>query len=303
MTTSVYLDNNATTAPLPEVTDAVQLAMQSLWGNPSSIHRVGQEARHQVDLARENIASLINAAPSELIFTSGGTEAANLAIKSACCARPDCKVIVTSKIEHAAVGEMIELLGEDGREVVYLDNDCNGVICLRHLEELLQQRASEIALVSIMWCNNETGVIEPIEEACALCHQYDVLLHSDATQWVAKMPVDVHVVPIDLMSFAAHKFHGPKGVGALYVRKELEVAALVTGGPQERGRRGGTENVPAILGFGVAAKSACDWLTEENIAKMNTIRDKFEHHVLERIPNAHINSIGATRAWTTSSTL
>ncbi|HIB01894.1 MAG TPA: aminotransferase class V-fold PLP-dependent enzyme, partial [Phycisphaerales bacterium] len=146
-----------------------------------------------------------------------------------------------------------------------------------------------------------TGVIEPIEEACALCHQYDVLLHSDATQWVAKMPVDVHVVPIDLMSFAAHKFHGPKGVGALYVRKELEVAALVTGGPQERGRRGGTENVPAILGFGVAAKSACDWLTEENIAKMNTIRDKFEHHVLERIPNAHINSIGATRAWTTSS--
>ena len=187
MTTSVYLDNNATTAPLPEVTDAVQLAMQSLWGNPSSIHRVGQEARHQVDLARENIASLINAAPSELIFTSGGTEAANLAIKSA-CSRSVFKVIVTSKIEHAAVGEMIELLGEDGREVVYLDNDCNGVICLRHLEELLQQRASEIALVSIMWCNNETGVIEPIEEACALCHQYDVLLHSDATQWVAKMP-------------------------------------------------------------------------------------------------------------------
>ena len=297
----IYLDNNATTQPLPEVTDAVMEAMDTLWGNPSSIHRVGQEARQRVDLAREEVAILVGAKPSHITFTSGGTEAANLALQTACAAKPNRKVIVTSQIEHAAVGEMADRLTEEGMEVIRLRNDSNGVICMDHLQEVLEQRAKEIAVVSLMWCNNETGVIEPIEKATELCHQHDVLIHSDGTQWVAKMPVDIQQVPVDLLSFAAHKFHGPKGVGALYARIGLAISPLVTGGPQERGCRGGTENVPSILGFGVAAKSAKEWLIAENISEMEITRDKFESNLLSKLPTLNINSKGAKRAWTTSS--
>ena len=299
--TSIYLDNNATTAPLPTVTEAVLHAMETLWGNPSSIHRIGQEARQQVDLAREEIANLVGAKPAQITFTSGGTEAANLAIQTACQARPERNVLVTSELEHAAVGEMIDNLCEGGMEVVRLRNDSNGVFCMDHLRELLENRADEIAVVSLMWCNNETGVIEPIEKTAELCTLHDVLLHSDGTQWVAKMPVDVEEIPVDLLSFASHKFHGPKGVGALYSKAGLSIAPLVTGGPQERGRRGGTENVPAILGFGVAAREAREWLTEVNISAMESLRDGFEAEVLSALPQAHINSGGAKRAWTTSS--
>jgi cysteine desulfurase len=298
---SIYLDNNATTKPLPSVTEAVLFSMETLWGNPSSIHRFGQEARQQIDLAREEVAKLINVSPSQITFTSGGTESANLAIQTACATNPDRKVIITSQIEHAAVGEMMDRLVEDGMEVILLHNDGDGVICMEHLEEVLHKRSGEIAVVSLMWCNNETGVVEPLEKAVELCHANDVLIHSDGTQWVAKMPVDLQQVPIDLLSFAAHKFHGPKGVGALYARTGLTISPLVTGGQQERGRRGGTENVPSILGFGVAAKEARDWLTNENISAMEKLRDAFESKLKEVIPSSHINSQGAKRAWTTTS--
>ena len=297
----IYLDNNATTQPLSEVNSAVMNAMQTLWGNPSSIHRIGQEARLQVDLARDEVAKLIGAKPAQITFTSGGTEAANVAIQTALAVRPERKLCITSHLEHAAVGELLETLSENGVEVIRLRNDCNGVFCMDHLEELLKTRSPEIALVSLMWCNNETGVIEPIQQASKLCKAHDVLLHSDGTQWVAKMPVDIEEIPIDMLSFASHKFHGPKGVGALYVRTGLKVAPLVTGGPQERGRRGGTENVPAILGFGVAAREAREWLTDVNISAMESLRDGFEAQVLSALPHAHINSGGAERAWTTSS--
>ncbi|MBL6997826.1 MAG: cysteine desulfurase [Phycisphaerales bacterium] len=299
--TSIYLDNNATTKPLPSVTESVLKAMESIWGNPSSIHRIGQEARHQVDVARESVAKLINCSPSEITFTSGGTEAANLAIWTACSAKPDRKVLVTSQLEHAAVGEMMDQLAEKGMEVVYLKNDNQGLMDMVHLKELLETRSDEIAVVSLMWCNNETGVIEPIEKASELCREFGVLLHTDGTQWVAKMPVDVHQVPVDLLSFAAHKFHGPKGVGALYARTGVTVAQFVTGGPQERGRRGGTENVPSIMGFGVAAIEARDWLTNENISAMEKLRDAFETKLKEVLPASHVNSQGAPRAWTTTS--
>ena len=299
----IYLDNNATTKPLQEVTDVVLFAMDENWGNPSSIHRIGQEARHQVDLARESVAKLIGATPAEITFTSGGTEAANLAIQTACDLHPDKKVLITSQLEHAAVGEKADSLAECGMEIIRLRNCSNGVMCMEHLRELLEQRAAEIALVSLMWCNNETGVIEPIEEATRLCHEHGVLIHSDGTQWVAKMPVDVAQVPGDLLSFAAHKFHGPKGVGALYTRKGITVSPLVTGGPQERGRRGGTENVPAILGFGVACKSAIAWLTSENIEAMEANKAVFEDALQAALPEIQINSSGAARAWTTSSIL
>lgn len=300
----IYLDNNATTEPLAEVTQSVQAAMESLWGNPSSIHRVGQEARHQVDLAREAVAALVCASPAEITFTSGGTEAANLAIQTACKANPDRNVIITSKLEHAAVGEWLDVCEQNGIEIIRLENDDNGVIDMSQLQKLLEVRASEVAVVSLMWCNNETGVIEPIQTACNLCHKHGVLIHSDGTQWVAKMPVDIREstgVPVDMLTFAAHKFHGPKGVGALYTRKGLAVAPLVTGGPQERGRRGGTENVPAILGFGVAATEAAKWLQPENIQHMEQLRENFELLITQEHKNVHINSRGAPRAWTTSS--
>ncbi len=297
----IYLDNNATTQPLPSVTKAVMSAMETLWGNPSSIHRIGQEARHKVDLAREEVAKLICAKPAQITFTSGGTEAANLAIQTACAACQERKILITSQIEHAAVSEMMDRLVEDGMEVIRLRNDNHGVFCMEHLQELLEEQASEIAVVSLMWCNNETGVIEPIDRAAKLCHQHGVLIHSDGTQWVAKMPVNVQDVSVDLLSFAAHKFHGPKGVGALYTREGLLVSPLVTGGPQERGRRGGTENVPSIMGFGVASTEAIEWLTEENISSMESLRDAFEILVRAKFPQAHINSFGAPRAWTTSS--
>jgi len=300
-TTRIYLDNNATTQPLPSVTEAVMLALETIWGNPSSIHRIGQEARHKVDLAREQVADLIGAKPAEITFTSGGTEAANLAIQTACASKPNQKLLVTSQIEHAAVGEMMERLEQEGMEVLHLRNDNNGVFCLEHLQEILEERGKEIAVVSLMWCNNETGVIEPIEKASALCQKYDVLLHSDGTQWVAKMPVDVHDVPIDLLTFAAHKFHGPKGIGALYTRTGITVSPLVTGGPQERGHRGGTENVPSIMGFGVASEEARAWLTVDNINSMESQRDQFEQLVRAKFPMVHIYSSGAPRAWTTSS--
>ena len=299
--TRIYLDNNATTQPLPTVTEAVMLALETLWGNPSSIHRIGQEARHKVDLAREQVADLIGAKPAEITFTSGGTEAANLAIQTACASKPNQSVLVTSQIEHAAVGEMMDRLKLEGMEVVHLRNDNNGVFCLEHLQQILEERADDIAVVSLMWCNNETGVIEPIQKATELCHTHDVLLHTDGTQWVAKMPVDVQDVQVDLLTFAAHKFHGPKGVGALYTRTGLTVSPLVTGGPQERGRRGGTENVPSIMGFGVACEEAVAWLTKENITDMESLRAQFEQLVRANFQSIHIYSSGAPRAWTTSS--
>ncbi len=299
----IYLDNNATTKPLTEVNEVVLSAMNENWGNPSSIHRIGQEARRQVDLARESVAKLIGAMPAEITFTSGGTEAANLAIQTACDTHRDRKVIVTSHLEHAAVGEKADALAECGMEVIRLRNCSNGVMCMEHLKEVLEERASEIALVSLMWCNNETGVIEPIEKATELCHKHDVLIHSDGTQWVAKMPVNVQDVPVDLLTFAAHKFHGPKGVGALYARRGITVSPLVTGGPQERGRRGGTENVPSILGFGIACESAIEWLSEENIKAMEANKALFEDTLKEAMPEISVNSSGADRAWTTSSIL
>ena len=300
-TTSIYLDNNATTQPSELVNEIVQSTMKVHWGNPSSIHRVGQEARQIVDLAREHVANLIHALPAEITFTSGGTEAANLALYSACQSRPDRKLIVTSQLEHAAVSEMADAFAEQGVEVVRLNNDEHGIVSMQELESILKDRAQEIAIVSLMWCNNETGVIEPVEIASKLCKQYDVLIHSDATQWVAKHQVDVQKVQIDFLTFAAHKFHGPKGIGALYSKNGILVSPLVVGGPQERRRRGGTENVPAIAGFGVAAESARDWLTHENITSMLELRDHFEAQLMHRLPEIKINSSGAPRAWTTTS--
>ncbi|MDP6602099.1 MAG: cysteine desulfurase family protein [Phycisphaerales bacterium] len=297
----IYLDNNATTRPLPEVVDAVQQGLERCWANPSSIHRAGQEARQRVDRARESVAALVGAKTPDITFTSGGTEAANLAILAALRARAPRRLVVTSAVEHPAVGELLETLRSRADiEPLEIENDEDGVVSPDHLRQMLEERGEEVALVSIMWCNNETGVIEPIEELAGICHERGIPLHSDGTQWVGKMPVNVTEVPVDLLSFASHKFHGPKGVGALYSRPGFAPTPAVIGGPQERRRRGGTENVPGILGFGVAAQLAKDWLTEEHIAERMRIRDDFEQQLLDRIEGLYVHSASSPRAWTTS---
>lgn len=297
----IYLDNNATTRPATEVVRAMTAALERSWENPSSVHRPGQAVRQQIELARNEVCELLGCHDRELLFTSGGTESANLALRSALARDPSSRrVLITTKLEHSAVRETAQSLGESGAEVIWLRTDGEGRVDLDHLRELLSSRASDIALVSVMWANNETGIIEPVAEIGALCREHGVLFHTDATQWVGKMPVDVSALPIDLLSFSAHKFHGPKGIGGLYIRRGVRIRPLITGGPQERERRGGTENVPGIIGMGAAAKLAREWLADEtHRAKQTALRDRFEQGVLARVKDASINSAGAERLWNT----
>lgn len=293
----IYLDNNATTCPAPEVIAAVHEALVNCWGNPSSIHRIGQVVRRKLDLARESVAQLIGCKDRDLIFTSGGTEAANLAIFGSIRASDDNpphkrRVFVTTSIEHSAIREAAKRLTEEGYESVFLPNDENGVIDVGALSELLQHRANQIALVAVMWVNNETGVIQPIEKIAALCAEHGVRFYTDATQAVGKMPVNVSQLPIDLMSFAAHKFHGPKGAGALYVKPRTRLVPMTLGGPQERNRRGGTENVPGLIGMGVAADLARAWLQTDERHRMAAMRDDFERKCLRAVDCATINGAG-----------
>lgn len=296
----IYLDNNATTQPAPEVVHAMLGALRDDWANPSSIHRPGQRVHQRMELARESVAKLIGCSERDLIFTSGGTEAANLAILGSLRAQPDRKVIVTSRIEHGAVRTFSTRCAAEGCEVIWLPNDSDGVVDVNALAELLAKRANEIAIVSIMWTNNETGVIQPIEKIGRMCRDAGVRFHTDATQWVGKMPTNVSTMPIDLMNFASHKFHGPKGIGALYVRPRVRLIPLVVGGSQERSRRGGTENTPGIIGMGVAAELAMKWLTSDGLQRIARLRDRFERAVLEAIPGSVVNSGGAQRGWGTS---
>ena len=296
----IYLDNNATTRPAPEVIDAMCQALRDDWANPSSIHRPGQAVRRKVDLARQSIAQLIGCNDRDLVFTSGGTEAANLAVRGSLQAQPDRRVIVTSAVEHSAIRELCTRLGEQGVEVIRLPNDDDGVVDVAALESLLADRADEIALVAVMWCNNETGVIQPVERIGSLCREHGVRFYTDATQWVGKMPVDVSGMPIDLLSFASHKFHGPKGVGGLYVRPRMRIMAQTIGGPQERERRGGTENVPGIIGMGVAATLARTWLQTDERDRLASMREAFERRILETVEDTVLNGINAPRNWNTS---
>ena len=301
----IYLDSNATTEPAPEVVDAVARAMRDTWANPSSVHRAGGEAKRVVELARESVARLVGCQERELVFTSGGTEGANLAIRGTlehlATTDPARRVLVTTRFEHSAVRELAQRLEQRGTEVVWLAGapHAPGTPDLDALEALLAARADEIALVSLMWANNETGAVTDIARAGASCRQAGVRFHTDATQWIGKMPTDLAALQLDLASFAAHKFHGPKGVGALYLRRTVRITPQTFGGPQERERRGGTENVPAIAGLGVAADLARTWLSGDGAARGAALRDRFEHAVAARtgaIAHAH----GAPRLWNTT---
>lgn len=308
--TPIYLDHNATTYPWPEVVERMESASRELWANPSSVHRFGQRVRHEVELARESVCGLINCDPAELVFTSGGTESTNLAIHGTLdrLRRTGFKrqVIMTSTVEHSAVREPIDEAEETPEfTIIRIGVDRNGSIKLDDYETAVRNHAGRIGLISIQWANNETGVIQPLERLVAIAKEADAraVFHTDAIQWVGKVATDVQTIAVDLMSFAGHKFHGPLGAGGLFVRRGLRIRPQQRGGPHERERRGGTENVPAILGLGVAAELARKRLDDgQLIERTRTLRDAFETRILDEIAGTSINGRDARdgRLWNTT---
>jgi len=307
----IYLDNNATTQPAEEVVVAIEKSLRENWGNPSSLYIGGARAREAVELARQQIAQLVGCSPREIILTSGGTESCNLALAGSLSGflAADAglrKVIVTTRFEHSAVRECVQELvnrfANEGAEVVWIEGGRDGVIDPKTLEHLLQKRAREIAIVSVMWVNNETGVLQPIAQLGSMCRKYGVRFHTDATQWVGRMPTDLSSIEVDLLTLSAHKFQGPKGVGALYCRRGTMLRSAMIGGPQERDRRGGTENVSGIIGMGVAAELALRWLNEEPIPWLHfeSMRNRFEELVCAGVPNAIVLANQNLRVWNTS---
>lgn len=280
----IYLDNNATTRPAPQVVEAMMPYLSEWYGNPSSVHRFGQRSRQAIDAARAQAAAAIECAESELLFTGGGTESINTALRGLLAARSPRKRIVTSTVEHSATRELCAQLAREGAEVVEVPVDREGALDLDRLREAVDENT---ALATIMWANNETGVLFPVGEIARICRVARVPFHCDGTQAVGKIPVNVADQVIDAMSFASHKFHGPKGVGGLFVRRGLRIRPLLIGGPQERSRRGGTENVPGIVGMGAAAELAVAALPE--MRRVAELRDRLERGILARIDDAHVN--------------
>lgn len=301
----IYLDSNATTRPAPEVLEAMTRALRDEWGNPSSVHRSGGEAKRTVELARESVARLVGCQEREIVFTSGGTEGANLAIRGTlehfASTAPNRRLLVTTAFEHSAVREFAQRIEKRGGAVAWLASDPRipGTPDLGALDDLLSKRADEVALVSLMWANNETGAVTDIARAGAICREHGVRFHTDATQWIGKLPTDLAAQQVDLASFAAHKFHGPKGVGALYSRRTIRTEPQSIGGPQERDRRGGTENVPGIAGMGAAAELARAWLSSDGIARGRALRDRFEQAVTDATGGT-VHARGIERLWNTS---
>lgn len=292
----IYLDNNATTQPLPEVREAMARIQREVYANPSSIHQFGQTARHCVELAREQVARLIGASPREIVFTSGGTESINLAIRGALRAHPARRRIVTTRVEHSAVLRVVEHLADEGYEVGYVSVDDQG-----RIDEAEWQAAltPETALATILHANNETGVIWDVAALAEAAARAGALVHVDAVQSAGKLPIDVSQWPVHLASLSAHKFHGPKGVGALYIRRRTRIHPEIVGGSQEHELRGGTENVEGIVGMGVAAQVAreqCQAVTQE----VGELRDALEGGILRTIPHTHVQGAGAPRIYNTS---
>ncbi len=297
----IYLDNNATTQPDPKVIAAMVRALEESWGNPSSRHRVGERARGAVEGARAQVAQVLGCAPGQVTFTSGGTESCHLAIHSALSSDPRRTRLVTSRTEHSAVRGAAEAWEAQGHPVTWIEGDRNGVIDLAVLDALLDAHP-DTGLVSIQWANNETGVVQDVGSLGETCRRHGVPFHVDGTQWVGKMPTDLRSLPIDLLSCSAHKFHGPKGVGALAAAPGVVIRPAAVGGPQERGLRAGTENVPGIVGMGVSADLALQWLTlgEGPRLALAAVRDAFEEKILAALPFAQVIGGGAARLPNTS---
>jgi cysteine desulfurase len=269
----------------PEVTEAMQQFFTNMYGNPSSMHLFGGQVKKHIDHAREQVAALINAAPSEVVFTSCGTESDNAAIRGILEAQPHKKHIITTRVEHPAVRNVCQYLGKNGYRITELSVDREGLI---DLDELVEKIDNDTALVTIMWANNETGVIFPIEDIAEIVKSKGALLHCDAVQAAGKLVIDMNKIPVDLLSISGHKIHAPKGVGMLYIRKGTHFVPFVMGGHQEDGRRAGTENVPYITGLGKACELSMENMDIEN-TRIRALRDKLEAELLEKAIEASVN--------------
>lgn len=281
----IYLDNNATTSVADEVIEAMLPYHGKLYGNPSSMHTFGGQIHRKIENARGTVAELINAEHEEIIFTSCGTESDNTAIISALQTNPQKRHIITTRVEHPAVLNFCKTMSRRGYEVTFLPVDKFGQL---NLDELRAAITDNTALVSIMYANNETGVIFPMEETTRIVKSRGVLFHTDAVQAIAKIPIDVKKLPVDMISISGHKIHAPKGVGALYVRKGTRFSPYIIGGHQEKSRRAGTENVASIIGIGKACELAKKLLHNES-TKIKALRDRLEQGLLKSCPNARIN--------------
>jgi cysteine desulfurase len=287
------LDHNATTPLDPLVVDRMAQAMRETWGNASSIHHFGQQAKAALDLARGEVGSLIGADASELVFTAGGTESDNLAIRGAAEALEPSgrKHLVTSAIEHEAVLNTMKALQRRGWRVSIVPVDASGIVSVDRVREAI---TDDTALVSVMHANNEIGTIQPIAAISALAHEKGALMHTDAVQSAGKIAVDVRALGVDMLTIAGHKFYGPKGTGALWVKRGVRLISPITGGRQERSRRAGTENVPALVGFGVAAGIASrKWQTEG--PRLAALRDRLETGILSAISGTDRNGAASPR--------
>ncbi len=280
-----YFDNNATTCVAPEVVEAMMPFLTEKWGNPSSAYAFGNHLAKEVEAARGSVAALLNADPREIIFTSCGTESNNTAIQSALATNPGKRHILTTAVEHSAIINFCERLRKTGCAVTHLPVESDGSLDLHLLEKSIR---SETAVVSVMWANNETGVLFPIEEVAALCQSKGVLCHTDAVQSPGKLKIDVQSLGVDFLSLSGHKFHAPKGIGVLYVKRRTRFQPYIIGGQQEQNRRGGTENVPYIVALGRAAEFAVSHLHEEN-TRVRALRDRLEAAILQQIPGTTRN--------------
>lgn len=277
----IYLDHNATTRPLPEVVEAMVACLRDGFGNPSSVHAFGQRARRLLDRAREQVAALIKASPEEIIFTASGTEADNQALR--CVAAPG-TAIATSVIEHPAILNTCRFLEAAGTQVTYFPVDAQGILRMDTLEAALKP---DISLLSLMAANNDLGTLQPVAEAADLARSRGILVHTDAVQAAGRIPLDVRSLGVDLLSLSAHKLHGPKGVGALFVKRALPLRPLIQGGSQERRLRAGTENLPGIVGFGIA----CEWAAkhmDRNMERITALRTRLEEGLLA-IPGVRLH--------------
>src|SRR5580704_14554018 len=289
----VYFDYNATTPLAPEVLEAVIAASRDQFGNASSVHYFGQRAKAAMDEARSAVAALIRADPSEIVYTSGGTESDNFAIRGAADALEPGgrRHLIASAIEHEAVLNTLKALSRRGWRTTLIPVDRTGIVDPDRLQELVTK---ETALVSVMQANNEIGTIQPIAELAAIAHRSGALMHTDAVQSVGKVPVDVRALGIDLLSLSAHKFNGPKGAGALWIKRGTRMQPMLTGGKHERSRRAGTENVPALVGMGVAARLAIGKLATEGV-RVGALRDRLEDGILRSVPGTVLNGAHAPR--------
>lgn len=281
----VYLDNNATTKVAPEVMEEMLPYLSDLYGNPSSMHTFGGQVHKKIEQARESVASLLGALPEEIIFTGCGTESDNTAIISAVESSPRKKHIITTRVEHPAVLNFCHHLGRKGYRITYLPINNLGQL---DIDLLLKSIDEDTVLVSIMYANNETGVLFPIKKISQLLNERNVLFHTDAVQAVGKIPIDLKTLPVGMLSLSGHKLHAPKGVGALYVRKGTRFAPYIIGGHQENGRRAGTENVASIIGLGKACELAKKGQIEE-VQYLSTLRNRLETGLLKCCPDVRVN--------------